>query len=308
EGFQQMIEDISDQVKGGDEFSTALENYPKVFSKLFVALMRASEISGTMGKMLQRVSEYMHQERETRKAVKGAMAYPAFILSFCLLVVIGLLLFVLPRFEKIYAGKGALLPLPTRVLLGFSRAFVSYWPFILGATAAIVVGLYLYLRSAGGKILLDKIRINIPVLGPMYRKVYLARSLRTMATMVSTGVGMLEGLSLTAEVAGNHFYSRVWTNLADSAREGGVLSDELRRSKLIPPTVAQMVSAGERTGKLDVVMNRVAGFCEEDVKAAVGTMTRLVEPAMIIIMGLIVGGISIALLMPVLSISKIVAH
>jgi type IV pilus assembly protein PilC len=307
-GMKAVVQDVSQQVKAGVEFSAALEKYPKVFSKLFAAMMKASEASGTMGSMLQRVSEYMEQERDTRKRIKGAMTYPVCMLSFCILVVVALLVFVLPRFENIYAGKGATLPLPTRMLLGISSGILSYWPVILVVLAGAGVGGYLYLRRPEGKIFMDRLRINMPVMGGMYRKAYLSRSLRTMATMISAGVSMLEGLAITAQVAGNHFYAKVWTGLAERVREGAAMTDELMKCRLIPRTVTQMIGAGERTGKLATVMNRVAVFCEDDLRVAVKTMTQMIEPIMIIVMGLLIGGIAIALLLPILSVSKVMAH
>jgi len=306
--MQEIVSDLAQQVKSGREFSAALEKHPKIFNQLFVALMRASEASGTMGQMLVRLSEYMERERETRKRVKGALTYPVCMLTFCVLVVAGMLIFILPRFEKIYAGKGAVLPTPTRLLLAASRTLVDHWPVMLGALAACGVGGWLYLRSPSGKILLDRIRISVPVLGRMYRKSYLARSLRTMATMISTGVSMLDGLTITAQVAGNYYYQKIWMDLAEGVKKGQALSDQLSRHKLIPRTVWQMIAAGERSGRLAMVMNRVAGFCEDELKISVKAATSMVEPLMIVIMGLIVGGIAMALLLPVFSISKVIAR
>ncbi len=306
--FAEVIHDICEQVKAGTEFSSALGKYPKVFDTLFVSLMRASEISGTMGEMLQRASEYMEQERQTRRQIKGAMTYPVCMLSFCLLVVIGLLVFILPRFEKIYAGKGAILPLPTRMLMSMSRGILNYWPFILGGLAIIIGSLVYYLRTPEGKAAADKLRINIPIIGRMYRKAYLARSLRTMATMVGTGVGILDGLEITAAVAGNREYSKIWLAVAESVKEGSPISEPLMEYDLIPRTITQMVDAGERTGKLSMVMNRVAKFCEDDMKVAIKTITSMIEPIMIITMGLIVGGIAMALLLPIFKLSRVVAR
>lgn len=306
-GLQRVVANLSVQVKGGVDFSAALESYPRIFSRLFVSLMRASEVSGTMGRMLQRISEYMEQERRTRKQVQGALTYPACMLGFCVLVVVGLMVFILPRFEAIYAGKGAILPLPTRMLLGISSGLVNYWPLAILGSAGTFVALWWYLRSAAGRMLLDGIRIRLPILGEMYRKSYLARSLRTMATMVSTGVSMLDGLSITAQVAGNRHYEKIWLDLAEGVREGQTLSDQLFQCKLVPRTVTQMIAAGEKTGQLEVVMNRVAGFCEDELEISIKTVTSLIEPLMIIIMGLVVGGIAMALLLPILSMSRVVA-
>lgn len=308
ENLREVVQDLSDQVKGGTAFSAALQKYPRLFSRLFVALMRASEASGTMGQMLQRISEYMEQERETRKRVKGALTYPACMMIFCVLVVIALLVFIMPRFEAIYAGKGAMLPLPTRILMNTSGFLIAYWPFLMLATMAAGIGVWFYVQSDAGRLFVARVQINLPVLGKMYRRSYLARSLRTMATMVSSGVSMLDGLSITAQASGNKCYEKVWLELADGVKEGATLSDQLYQCKLIPRTVTQMIAAGERTGQLETVMNRVAKFCEDELKVSVKTITSLIEPAMIIFMGFVVGGIALALLLPVLRISSVIAH
>jgi len=304
-GVVAMVNDLSEQVKGGVEFSVALESHRKHFSELFISLMRASEASGRMGDMLERCTKYMMQDRDTRKQIKGAMIYPACMMGFCVLVVVGLLVFVLPRFEKIYSGKGAVLPLPTRVLLTISRSMVAYWPFIFGGLAVAIIGLAIYFRSPSGRRFGDKLKISVPVVGNMFRKSCMARSFRTMATMVSTGVAMLEGLDITARVSGNYYFARLWRRVAGSVEEGAVLSREMYEDPLIPRMIAQMIDAGERTGKLDLVMDRVAQFCEDDLKIAVKTLTSMIEPAMIIFMGLVVGGIAMALLLPVFNMSKV---
>jgi type IV pilus assembly protein PilC len=256
--------------------------------------------------MLQRASEYLGQERETLKRVQGAMIYPMCLMSFCVLVVVGLLIFVLPRFEKIYAGKGAALPAPTRLLLGISHGMVDYWYIVLGVTAAAGTGLYFFFRSPNGKLFLDTVRIKLPLIGGMYRKAYLARSLRTMATMISTGVSLLDGLEITAQVAGNRHFADIWDSVARQAREGFSVSEELAQHSLVPGTVTHMIAAGERTGQLAKVMDRVAEFCEQDVAVAVKSVTSLIEPIMIITMGILIGGIAMALLLPVFSMSKLV--
>ncbi len=303
-GLRAMVFDLSEKVKAGVEFSKALESHPKHFSRLFVALMRASEASGQMGSMLQRVTVYLVQERDIRRKVKGAMAYPLAMLCFCVLVVICLMVFVLPQFRDIYEGKGAVLPTPTKLLLGLSDGLIDYWPTVVGLTIVAIAGAIVYFRSPGGKQVLDYLRINLPILGPMYRRSYLSRSLRTMSTMVATGVGVLDGLDITAQVAGNYYYARIWRDVAEFAEQGKTLAEGLREHPLIPAAVAQMVSAGERTGRLELVLERVASFCEDELEQAIKTMTSFIEPVMIIVIGGVIGGIAIALLMPIFSVSK----
>jgi type IV pilus assembly protein PilC len=306
--LQAVVADLAEQVKGGTEFSSALEKYPRVFSQLFVALMRASEASGTMGQMLQRISEYMEQQRNMRRRVKGALTYPIAMVCFATAVVVGMLVFIMPRFERIFASRGARLPAPTRVLLAVSGSLVDWWwAYLLGLGAA-VAGACLYTRTPAGRRAVDGLRINLPVIGRMFRMNYLAMSLRTMATMVASGISMLDGLYITSKVAGNCHYERIWTDLAEGVKEGATLSDQLSAARLIPPSVSRMIAAGERTGRLATVMNRVAGFCEEELKVSTRTVTAMIEPAMIVTMGLIVGGIALALLLPVFSISKVVAQ
>ena len=307
-GLKIIVEDISEDIKGGVEFSAALQKYPKLFNTLFVALMRASEASGSMGQMLDRVAEYMASERDTRNAVKGAMIYPLCMLGFCFTVVIGLMVFILPRFEKIYAGKGAALPLPTRILMGISHTLVTYWALFIVGTVGLVIAMYYYFRSEGGKEFLDKAKLSIPAMGRMYRKACLARTLRTMSTMVSSGVSMLDAISITSCAAGNRQFKRIWESLADGVKEGENLSDQLFLCPMVPATVSQMISAGEKTGRLGPVMERVAKFCEDDLRTAIKSLTSMIEPAMIIVMGLLVGGIAMALLLPVFNLSKIVSH
>lgn len=307
-GMKVVVEDISEDIKGGLEFSAALAKYPRLFNDLYVALIRASEASGSMGTMLERLSAYMAAERDTRKTIKGAMMYPMCMLVFCTMVVTGLMVFILPRFEKIYANKGAALPVPTRVLMTISHTMTAYWPVFLGGVAAVIVGLYMYVRSDGGREVVDKIKISLPPIGGMYRKASLARMLRTMATMVSSGVAMLDAIKITACAAGNRHYRRVWEGLGEGVKEGANLSDQLFLCPLVPATVSQMISAGEKTGRLGPVMDRVAKFCEDDLRIAVKSLTSLIEPLMIIVMGLLVGGIAMALLLPIFSLSKVVAR
>ncbi len=307
-GLQMMVQEIAEDVKAGVDFSAALEKHPKHFPRLYIALIKASEASGRMGQMLQRVSEYMVEERDIRKQVKGAMAYPIAMLGFCLLVVVGLLVFVLPQFRDIYEGKGAVLPAPTQFLLSLSDGVIEYWPLLVGGLVLATAGAWYYVRTEQGKRTVDRIRISLPVIGPMYRKAYLSRSLRTMSTMVATGVGILDGLAITAEVAGNYYYASIWTHLARRAEEGLTLSEGLREySDLVPHGISQMVSAGERTGHLDTVMERVASFCEDDLKQSIKTMTNFIEPVMIVVIGSIIGGIAIALLLPIFNASQIMS-
>ncbi len=307
DGFRSVVADLAEQVKSGVDFSSALGRYPKIFNRLFVAMTKASEASGMMGKMLQRIAQYLRRQQEIRRQVKGAAAYPLAMLCFCVLVVVAMLIFILPRFEKIYAGKSAVLPAPTRFLLAMSGGLINHWIFIVIGIAAVVTACYLYFRRPEGKVVLDRIRINLPVLGSMFRRSAMARALRTLSTMIDAGVSMLDALTITADVSGNIIFSRIWIALGERIKEGASLSDEMLKQPLIPRSVTQMVAAGEKTGRLGSVLDRLAGFCEHDLETSIKTVTSFIEPVMIIVMGGIVGGVALALLLPIFSLSKVVA-
>jgi type IV pilus assembly protein PilC len=308
EGLGILAGEICEEIKGGSEFSACLESRPRIFGNLFAALVKASEASGKMGMMLQRVSQYLQEERETRKKVKGALVYPLCMLTFCVMVVTGMMVFILPRFEKIYAGKGVVLPLPTRILIGMSSVLVSYWYLIILGLGGLIAGSYFFFRTPTGAILLDNVRLRVPVLGGMFRKACLARCLRAMATMTSAGVAVLDMLAITVRIAGNSLYAGLWKRLADGVEQGSSLSDLLFQETLVPRTVTQMIAAGERTGRLAMVMDRVAGFCESDLQIAIKTVTNMIEPGMIVVMGIVIGAIALALLLPIFSIAKVVAN
>lgn len=307
-GLAAMVEDLADQVKSGVEFSVALARHPKQFDPLFINMVRASEASGTMGSMLLRVCDYMRGEREIRKQVAGAMVYPIGLLGFSVTIVLAMMVFVLPRFEKIYAGKGAVLPLPTRILLGVSNVLVGNWILLTLALIGGIVGFILWKKSESGQMTLDRWKVSAPLFGPLYTKLFVSRSLRTLGTMLTAGVDMLEAIEITAGVVGNSVYRRMWLDVAEQLRQGETLSEQLFRSDTMPRSISQMIASGEKSGRLPDVMARVSDFCEADLKIGVKSMTTMIEPLMIIIMGLLVGGIAISLLLPIFSISNVVAH
>ncbi len=307
-GAKAMVSTIADQVKGGVEFSAALARYPKAFDKVYISMVQASEISGTMGHMLERLAEHLRNQREMRKQVQGAMLYPTGMLIFAVGIVIAMMVFVLPRFQGIYAGKGAVLPKPTRALLATSDFLVNHWFWLLIGTAAVVAGAIAFLRTPTGRYHADRARLKLPAIGKLYEKVYISRSFRTLATMLSSGVDVLDGMRIAAGVAGNRLYRDMWLRVADGLKQGRTLSEEMFSTSLIPRGVAQMVASGDKTGRLASVMERIADFCESDLKIGIKAMTSMIEPVMIVIMGLIVGGIAMALLLPIFSISKVVAN
>ncbi|MFW6154788.1 MAG: type II secretion system F family protein [Planctomycetota bacterium] len=307
-GLRAMVSQIANDVRAGTQFSEALARFPKVFDSLFVSMIQASEASGTMGPALERMCAYLRGQREIRSQVRGAMLYPVGILIFSVCILTAMLIFVLPRFEKIYAAKKAALPAATRVLLGASDALLAYWPWILGGLVVAVVGGWRFFKTERGGYAVDRMRLRLPLVGDLYQKVYISRSFRTLATMLSSGVELLDAIGIAAAVVGNRLHREMWLGIAEGLREGRTLADEVSAAPLIPRSMAQMISSGDRSGRVSDVLNRIADFCDNDVRVGVKALTSLIEPAMIVLMGLIVGGIAMALLLPVFSINKVVGQ
>lgn len=306
--FRNTIEDVIQRVQGGAEFSAALAAHPKVFSSLFVNMVRASEATGTLGGVLARIADYLVEQREIRKKIKGALVYPACMLLFAIGSTIFLLTYVLPKFTAIYASKRAILPIPTRALMAVSDWMVGYWPWLTAGLIAAGVGLTWFLRSPRGGWIADWVRLNIPLLGPMFRKACLARSLRTLGSMISAGVSVLEAVHITRDVVGNRHFARVFDNVHRRLEEGEQLSQALLDAPFFPRPIWQMLNAGERTGQLGPAMERVADLCEADLRHTIRTATQFIEPGMIVIMGIVIGSIALALLLPIFQISRVMAQ
>lgn len=305
--FELVLKDVAAQVEAGGELSIALGRYPKVFPPIMVSLVRASEVSGTMGTMLERISNYMGKEYQTYKKIKGAMTYPAVMLAMVLSVTVGLLIWVLPRFATIFESKGAALPMPTRILMFISDSLMLHWYLWVAGVVALVVGVALSMRTHTGRRVIDRLKLASPIFGDLFAKLYVTRATRTMGTMINAGVPVLDMISIVKDVTRNALYEDLWADVDERLRQGAQLSDALFDSPLIPRSVAQMIYAGEKSGRLGQTMEKIAGFTEEEFDEQVKTTTNLIEPAMVAIMGGIVGFVAIALLLPIFSVSTVVA-
>jgi len=303
--FRAVLQDVNDTVQGGEPFSDALAKHPKVFPRLMVSLLRASESSGTMGPMLDRISKYLTKERNTIQAVRGAMIYPVIMMIAAIGVTVFLLAVVLPRFGSIYDQRGADLPAPTELMLGASAAFTTWWHLFLGAAAALVVAWLLIRRRPTVRARLDRIKLRTPVIGSLLQQLYLARATRTMGTMIAAGVPMLELIAMTREVTSNHEYENLWDRVDAGLREGRQLSETLDDPRLIPPPVIRMIQAGEKGGRLGSVMDKLAEFTEHDFDDAVKRATGLIEPAMVVFMGGLIGFVAISMLLPIFSVGRV---
>lgn len=306
--FRRIIEDVIAKVQGGVELSAALAAHPKVFTPIFIHMVRASEATGTLGAMLGRVADYLTNQQELRKKIKGALTYPCAMVVLAFGAVIFVLTFVLPKFAAIYAGKQAVLPLPTRILMATSHAVVSNWYYLLSGAALLAAGIWIFSRTDRGRYTIDWLRLNMPILGSIFRKACVTRTLQTLGSMISAGVSVLEAVPITRDVVGNRLFARIFNEACKRMESGEQLSQALQNAPYIPRNVWQIMRAGERTGKVGPTLNRVAELCDADLKNSIRVATQFIEPAMIMVLGALIGGMSLAVLLPIFQISKVIAH
>lgn len=308
-----IIMDVGETVKSGENFSQALASYPKVFSSMFISMVRASEASGKMAEMLRVLSGYLNFEFETRKRIKGALTYP-FIMALMAVAATGtLMFFVLPRFTKIYEARGAALPKITQILVGFSKMLGDFQVMTIVLTVVILasVALYYWAGTLSGRRVIDFIKIRTPVLGTMFIDTVVTRSMRIMATMVNTGVSLLDAIEVIGNSCENYYFQRLWAGADKKIRDGYQLSESILispGSELIAPGIIQMLRAGEKSGRLGEVCDKISVFYEKKLEGSIKNVMALIEPLMITILGAIIGTIAIALLLPVFRISSIIAH
>jgi type IV pilus assembly protein PilC len=302
--LRRVLLDIKSSVEGGDDFSSALVRYPKLFDKTYVALVRASEATGTLGTMLERIANYLRKELETRGKVRSALAYPAVMLIVAVAVTFFLLIYVLPQFTPLFNRQGIKLPTSTVIMMQVSSLLINHCPWFVVGTIAAVAGLVFGKRTRGGTQAWHWFKINIPIIGPMVRKVAISRSVRTLGSMVAAGVPVLDALRLCSEVSNNFYYEQLWLHVAEQVTSGKQICDGLADNPLFPPMLVQMISTGEETGRLDRVLEKVSTYYDQEVDAAIKTATGLIEPIMIAVMGVVVGGIAMSLMLPIFSLSR----
>ena len=304
--FRQMLMQMRKDVESGKQFSDALLRYPKIFSPLYINMVKASELSGGFAKMLDKVAAYLTQQIETASQVRGAMIYPGIIGTMAIGTTIFLLTFVLPRFMVIFQGKEAALPAPTKLLLAISSFMTNYWYVLLFAVAALAWGIVLILRTDSGKMWFDKVKLTIPLFKKLFRALYISRSLHTMGQLINAGVPMLDTLQITAEISGNTMYKRMWRGVHTAVKQGKKISAPLNKSPLLPRSVVQMIGAGEESGKLGEVLDEVSEFYSRELKAVIKGVTAMIEPIMIVLMGSVVGFIAMSIILPIFKLSQLV--
>jgi type IV pilus assembly protein PilC len=302
--LRRVLKTLKEEVEGGQDFSTALAKHPQHFDKTYVSLVKASEATGSLGPMLNRIATYLRKEVETRSKVRAAMAYPTVMMVVASGVTIFLLTYILPKFTPLFKSKGTQLPKPTLMMMALSDAMLHYWYlWLLGAVAAVAGFLY-GRRTQAGRQVLDWLKINVPIVGPMFRKVIISRGIRTLGTMLAAGVPVMEALRLAGAVSSNFYYEQLWTKVLDEVAGGKRICEILNGNPLFPRVLVQMIAAGEDTGKLDQVLEKVSTYYDAEVETSLKATTSLIEPIMISIMGVVVGTIGLALMLPIFSLSK----
>jgi type IV pilus assembly protein PilC len=304
--FKQILIQMKKDVEGGKQFSDALMRHPKVFSPLYVNMVKASELSGGFSKMLDKIAAYLGVQIETASQVRGAMIYPGIIGTMAVGTTIFLLTFVLPRFLVIFKGKEAALPAPTKFLMALSAFMVDYWWVLLIGVGGGIWGFVLMLKTDWGRIWWDKTKLTLPLFKKLFRALYISRSLHTMGQLLNAGVPMLDVINITAEISGNTIYRRMWRGVHAAVKQGKKISMPLNKSPLLPRPVVQMISAGEESGKLGEVLDEVSEFYARELKAVIKGVTAMIEPIMIVLMGSIVGFIAMSIILPIFKLSSIV--
>ena len=304
--FKEILVQIKKDVESGKSFSDALSKYPKVFSPLYINMVKASELSGSFGHMLERIVEYLNAQLETKQMVVGAMVYPCIIFVMAIGTTTFLLLFVVPQFVTIFKGHEQILPVPTKILLALSHFMRSYWYVLIVAMGAGAWSFWTMIQTQWGKLWWDKTKLTIPLFKKMFRALYITRSLHTMGELVNAGVPMLDTLAITADISGNALYRRMWRAVYASVKQGKKISHPLQKSPFLPRSVVQMISAGEESGKLGETLDNVSKFYNKELKATIKAVTSMIEPLMIICMGGIVGFIAMSIILPIFKMSQLV--
>jgi type IV pilus assembly protein PilC len=297
--FQKVLTGTRSAVESGSTLSTAMKQYPKVFDPLYSNMVEAGETGGILDTILQRLSTYIEKNVKLQRAVKSALVYPIGVLTIATGVIILLLWKVVPVFANLFAGMGVDLPLPTKIVIALSH-FVSsiFGLLILVGAAAIIVGLKVWYGTPQGRLAIDTVILKLPVLGMLMRKIAVGRFTRTLGTLISSGVPILEGLDITAKTSGNAVVERALNKVRKSLEEGKSLTEPLKESEVFPGMVTQMIAVGEQTGAMDAMLQKIADFYEEEVDAAVKDLLTALEPIMIVFLGTVVGGVVISMYLP----------
>ena len=302
--FREQLKDIKQTVEAGSTFADALKKYPRTFDELYTNLVAAGEVGGILDTILSRLAAYIEKSAKLKKQVKGALVYPAAVIVVAVIVVVVILWKVIPVFSAMFTDFGAALPAPTVFVMKLSEFVQSYILLMVIATGLFVAGARQFYRWPKGRELCDDVFLKLPVFGPLIRKVAVARFTRTLGTMITSGVPILDALEICAKTAGNKTIEKAIYKVRTSISEGRTIAEPLAETKVFPPMVVQMISVGEATGALDTMLGKIADFYDEEVDSAVAGLTSLLEPALMVVLGGVIGGLVIAMYLPIFTITN----
>ncbi len=303
-GFRRCLETVIEDIRGGTDLSTSMSRHPKVFTHIYVNMIKAGEASGQLEAILVRLAEYMEATVKLKREITSAMTYPIISLTMIFLVTGFLMIFIIPKFKEIFVQLNVDLPLPTAIVLRTSEIMVQYWWGVLLGLVGLIVAALIFKRTETGGLIIDKMTLKVPVFGPLFQKVALSRFARTFSTLIKSGVPILGALEIVASTSGNRVIEATVSSCKDSIRAGDPLSKPLSQSPVFPPMVVRMISIGEKSGALEQLLEKISQFYDEQVAAAVESLTSMIEPIMIAIMGVVVGGIVISVFLPIVKIQQ----
>ncbi len=304
--FQKTIKDIKSSIEGGSTFAAALKKHPDTFDSLYSNLVAAGEVGGMLDTILARLATYIEKSEKLKGRVKGAMVYPVVVLTIAAGATAVLLLFVIPVFAKMFADVGAALPAPTQFVMDLSNFLRHYFLYMIIGIAAVIYAIRAYYKTANGTLVIDSMLLKAPVFGDLIRKNAVARFTRTLSTMISSGVPIMDGLEIVARTSGNKIIENAIMKARESIAAGKTISEPLGQTKVFPSMVVQMISVGEATGNMDAMLSKIADFYDEEVDAAVASMTSLIEPLLIVFLGVVIGGLVVAMYLPIFKIASTV--
>lgn len=305
--FKKILREIKQNVESGSTFAEALRKYPKQFDDLFVNMVAAGEAGGILDEILRRLSTYMEKAAKLKARIKGGMIYPAVTIIIAIIVVTIIMVFVIPVFEEMFVGMGGTLPAPTRIVINMSRFTKSNIHYMLGALILGIFAIRRFYRTEKGREFMDDFFLKLPLFGSLIRKASVAKFTRTMGTMLSSGVAILDALEIVAKTAGNKTIEKAVYETRSAIAEGKTMSEPLAESGVFPAMVCQMISVGESTGALDTMLIKIADFYDEEVDQAVENLTTMMEPAMLVILGVIIGGLVVSMYLPIFKMASVVA-
>ena len=304
--LREITKQVVFDVESGNTVADALRKHPSAFSELYVNMVAAGEAGGILDTILMRLAVFMEKNDALIRKVKGAMIYPGVIMTVAAGAIIVLLVFVIPTFQRMFAEAGIALPLPTQIVIGMSQALQSYWWAVILAVVGIVYSVKKYYATSDGKLVIDRLMLKAPVLGDVLRKSAVSRFTRTLGTLIGSGVSILDGLEITAKTSGNRVIQDAIMESRASIAGGETISAPLKKSQVFPPMVISMINVGEQTGGLDEMLTKIADFYDEEVDAAVSGLLSLMEPVMIVFLGVVVGGMVVAMYLPIFKMGQAV--